>query len=138
MAASASNADLAGLRTALPNRSARISTTATARPAAPSSGVIANNGTHTAVNAYPATVNAQYRRLRSASGPDTSRPTNAVASPAPVTHPTSTAEPPRDASSGPYTERPPSYTMSAARLTIPKPTTIRHDDQSPPRTPADR
>ena len=50
-AASASSADFAGLRTALPSRSARISTVATARPAAPRKGVTASSGTQTAVRA---------------------------------------------------------------------------------------
>ena len=52
-----------------------------------------------------------------------------MASPAPLTSPTSTAEAPSAASNGPVTERAPSYTMSAARLTTPNPTTVRHGDQ---------
>ena len=51
-----------------------------------------------------------------------------MASPAPLTRPTRTAEAPSDASNGPVTERAPSYTMSAARLTTPNPTTARHGD----------
>ena len=50
-AASASSADLAGLRTALPTRSVTISTAATTSPAAPSDGVRASSGTQTAVSA---------------------------------------------------------------------------------------
>ena len=48
-AAWASRADLAGLRTALPVRSARIRTQASARPAPPTRGATASAGTHTAV-----------------------------------------------------------------------------------------
>ena len=48
-AAWASRADLAGLRTALPVRSARIRTQASARPAPPTNGATASAGTHTAV-----------------------------------------------------------------------------------------
>ena len=55
-----------------------------------------------------------------------------MASPAPLTSPTRTAEAPSDASNGPVTERAPSYTMSAARLTTPNPTTVRHGDQDRP------
>ena len=50
-AASASRADFAGLRTALPSRSARISTVATVSPAPPSRGATASSGTQTAVSA---------------------------------------------------------------------------------------
>src|SRR4030095_16313139 len=74
-------------------------------------------------------VSVQYRRLRSAHEPKTSRISSAVASPAPLMRPTRTAEAPSDASNGPVTDRAPSYTMSAARLTTPKPTTVRHGDQ---------
>jgi hypothetical protein len=85
-----------------------ISTAATARPAPPSAGVTASSGTQTAVRPYPRTVRVQYRRVRSASGPDTSRSSNATASPAPVTRPTATADAPSEASNGPYTDRAPS------------------------------
>ena len=47
----ASSADLAGLRTALPVRSTRISVIATASPALPRNGVTASSGTDTAVMA---------------------------------------------------------------------------------------
>ncbi|HEY7103525.1 MAG TPA: hypothetical protein VH573_17950 [Mycobacteriales bacterium] len=107
-AAPASNADFAGLRMAFPVRSARMSTVATARPAAPRNGVTASRGTDTAVSAYPAIVTAQYRRLRSASIPEASRSSKATASPAPVIAPTASADAPSDDSSGPYSDRPPS------------------------------
>jgi hypothetical protein len=104
----ASNADLAGLRTALPTRSSRISVAATATPATPSSGVMANSGTQTAVIAYPTTVSCQCRWLRSAQGPLTNRRTSATASPAPVTRPTVSADAPSEPSNGPATARMPS------------------------------
>ena len=44
-------ADFAGLRTALPVRSARTRAIATARPAPPRNGVTASSGTQTAVSA---------------------------------------------------------------------------------------
>ena len=58
-----------------------------------------------------------------------------MASPAPLTSPTRTAEAPSEASNGPVTERAPSYTMSAARLTTPNPTTARQGDQDRPTVP---
>ena len=104
----ASNADLAGLRTALPTRSSRMSVDATATPAPPRSGVMASSGTQTAVIAYPTTVRRQYRRLLSAHGPLTSRRTSATASPAPVTRPTVSADAPSEPRNGPATARMPS------------------------------
>src|SRR4051812_41207538 len=50
-AAYARRVDLAGLRTALPVRSASTSTQPTTSPAAPRKGVTASRGTHTAVRA---------------------------------------------------------------------------------------
>jgi len=94
---------LAGERTALPTRSAITRAQAAHRtPVRPSTGTVA------AVRTYPAIVQAQKRRLRSASGPEASRSPSAAASPAPVTTPTTAAEAPRWASSGPVTERAPS------------------------------
>ena len=51
LAAWASSVDFDGLRTALPVRSARTSAQASTRPAAPTNGVSARAGTHTAVSA---------------------------------------------------------------------------------------
>lgn len=92
---------LDGLRIALPLRSSRISNEASARPAPPMKGVTANRGTDTMVSAYPRMVSVQYRPVRSASGPETRRSTSAIASPRPVTAPTSRALAPSEASSGP-------------------------------------
>ena len=60
------------------------------------------------MSAYPAIVTAQYRPVRSVSGPKTTRNPSAAASPSPVTSPTTSAVAPKLASSGPYIERAPS------------------------------
>ena len=104
----ARRADFAGLRTALPVRSSRISPTATARPAPPRNGVTASSGTHTAVIAYPSTVSRQWRWLRSAQGPVIRRSTSAIPSPAPVTRPTVSADAPSVPRKGPAMARMPS------------------------------
>lgn len=100
-AAEASSTDFDGLRRALPVRSARISTTANARPTAPRCGASASSGTQTAVIPYPRITSGQCRCVRSAIGPATRRRTRAIASPAPVTMPTVRAEAPRDPRNGP-------------------------------------
>ena len=93
----------AGVRTALPKRSATINVTADhKRPAT------ASSGTDTTVRAYPPIESAQWRPVRSEMRPVTIRNTNATASPAPETTPTTTALAPNVARYGPVTARAPS------------------------------
>ncbi|KUJ39443.1 hypothetical protein ADL25_20400 [Streptomyces sp. NRRL F-5122] len=76
-----SSVSLAGERTALPTRSATTRVQATHRsPVRPSTGTL------TAVRAYPAIAQAQKRRLRSASGPETSRMSERGGLPRPRDH----------------------------------------------------